>query len=84
MLEHEWLIAMILGGVFVLLGVAALFWGRGEEKDYYDAISTRADAREYLEHWPHRPGADALKIGGWIAVAVGLLAIAIGGLVLLL
>ena len=80
---QDWLIVIVLGGVFILLGIALFFWGRGEEKSYFEAISTRADAREYLEHWPHRPESGALKTGGWIAIAIGLLVIAIGGLLLL-
>ncbi len=83
MLESEWLVIMGLGGVFILLGLAAFLWGKGEEKDYYNTISTRADAREYLEHWPHRPEPQALKIGGRIAISIGLLLIAIGGFLFL-
>ena len=80
MLEHDWLIVMVMGGVFVLLGITTFFWGRGEEKGYYDAISTRSDVREYIEHSPQRPEPGGLKAGGWIAIAVGLLLLIIGGL----
>jgi len=80
--EHDWLIAMVMGGVFVLLGLGAIYLGKGEEKSYYNTISTRADAREFIEHAPHRPEPHGLKIGGWIAISVGLLMIALGGLVL--
>ena len=31
--------AMSLGGVFILLGLATLLWGKREEKDYYDSIN---------------------------------------------
>ena len=84
MFEHDWLVVMILGGVFILLGVATFFWGRGEEKSYYDAISSRPDAREFLEHSPLRPEPGALKIGGWIAISIGLLLLVIGGIMSLL
>ena len=84
MLEQNWLIAMGMGGVFVLLGLAAIFWGKGEEKSYYDVIATRTDVREFLEHDPERPEPGALKIGGWIAISIGLLMIAAGGLLWLL
>ena len=83
MLEHDWLIVMSMGGVFILLGLATVLWGRGEEKSYYDSISTRPDVREYLEHKPERPEPGALKIGGWLAISIGLLMLAIGGLLLL-
>jgi len=72
-------IVMGVGGVFILLGLAAIFWGKGEEKGYYDSVATRPDVREYLEHLPQRPEPGALKIGGWIAIAIGLLMVAMGG-----
>jgi len=73
-----------MGGFFLLLGLGAILWGRSEEGSYYDSLSTRTDAREFLEHWPQRPQFGALKIGGWIAIAVGGLMIIIGGAFLLL
>ena len=72
-------ILMAMGGLFVILGVASMFWGKGEEKSYYNAMSTRADVREYLEREPERPEPGALKIGGWIAIAIGLLMVVAGG-----
>ena len=79
MVENEWLVVMGLGGVFVLLGIAAVFWGRGEERSYYDTAATRPDLREFVEHQPEIPEPGSLKIGGWIAIGVGLLTIGIGG-----
>ena len=70
---------MSLGGVFILLGVGALFWGRGEEKSYYKAISTRSDVREYMEHTPERPEPGGLKVGGIIAIILGLVLLILGG-----
>ena len=80
---HDWFILMGMGGLFILLGLAAIIWGKSEEKSYYDSLSTRPDAREFLEHWPQRPQPVALKIGGWIAVAIGLFMLAMGGIILL-
>lgn len=77
--EHNYFILMGMGGLFVILGIASIFWGKGEEKSYYDAISTRHDAREFLEHQPERPEPGALKIGGRIAIIIGLLMVAMGG-----
>ena len=68
-----------LGGLFILLGVGAFFWGRGEEKSYYKAISTRTDIREYMEHTPERPEPGGLKVGGLIAIIVGLVMLIMGG-----
>ena len=74
----DYLILMGLGGLFVILGIGSMFWGKGEWKSYYNNISTRADVREYLEREPERPEPGALKIGGWIFIAVGLLMIVMG------
>ncbi len=72
-------ILMGIGGLFIFLGLAAIVWGRMEEKSYYDSLSTRTDVREYLEHWPQHPEPGALKIGGWIAIIIGLLMLAMSG-----
>ena len=78
--QWNYIILMGMGGLFILLGVAATIWGRREEKGYYDSLAARrTDVREFLEHSPERPEPGALKIGGWIAIAVGLLMIAMGG-----
>ena len=83
MLHRDCFIMMGIGGLFVILGVGAIIWGKSEEKGYYDSISTRSDVREFMEHWPQRPQPGALKTGGWIAVAIGLLMLAMGGAFLL-
>ncbi len=79
MSQQDWFVLLGMGGLFILLGLAAIIWGRSEEKSYYDSLSTRNDAREFLEHWPYRPQFEALKIGGWIAIAIGVLMIVMGG-----
>lgn len=76
-------IMMGVGGLFIILGVVALLWGRREEKSYYDSIYTRTDVKEFLNHTPDRPEPGALRIGGWIALAIGLLMLALGGAFLL-
>ena len=77
--ERDCFILIGIGGLFIILGIASLIWGKGEEKSYYDALSTRPDVREFVEHEPERAGPGALKIGGWIATAIGLLMLAMGG-----
>lgn len=71
--QTDSIVLMIMGGLIILLGIAGIIWGKKEEKSYYDKLSTRPDTREFVEHWPPRPQFGALKIGGWIAIAVGLL-----------
>ncbi len=78
MSQQDWFGLMGLGVLFLLLGVGAIIWGRNEEKGYYGSLSTRNDQREFLEHWPPRPQFGALKIGGRIALALGLLLVVIG------
>ncbi len=75
-----WVIPVILGGVFVVLGLVAWFWGKREEKNYYDALTTREDLREFFSRWPGRPEPGALKAGGVIAIAVGAVIALIGGI----
>jgi len=77
--HRDCFILMGMGGLFILLGLATIFWGKREEKGYYNAISTHHNAREFLEHLPERPEPGALKIGGRIAIIIGLLMAAMGG-----
>jgi len=79
----DFLIVCMLGVFFLLLGIVAFLWGRYEEKDYYKAISTRSDVREYIEHTPERPEPGGLKIGGLIAVLLGLFTLIMGVALLL-
>ena len=79
MLYGDCFILMVVGGVFFILGLVAILWGKHEEKDYFDAIATRTgDLREFVEHWPQRPQPGALKIGGWIAVTIGVIMLITG------
>lgn len=78
--QDDWLILLGLGGLFLLLGVGAYIWGLSEERSYYDSMPARRfDVREFLERSPFRPEPGALKIGGWIAIAIGLLMLLAGG-----
>lgn len=80
MASQGWLIPVVVGGVFIILGLGVVIWGKREEKEYYDALVTRRDLREFFDRWPFRPEPGALKIGGWIAVAVGLVIAIVGGI----
>jgi len=74
-----WFIPIVVGVVFIVLGLGMVIWGKREEKSYYDSLTTRTDLREFFDHWPRRPEPGSLKIGGWIAVAVGLVIVIVGG-----
>lgn len=81
--QKDSFILMGVGGLFILLGLASLLWGKREDKGYYDSLRTRTDVREFLEHTPERPELGALQMGGWISIAIGLLMLALGGAFLL-
>lgn len=75
----EYFILMIVGGVFLLLGVGAYFWGSREQKGYDDSLATRTDdLREFVAHWPPRPQLGAMKVGGKIAIIISLLLLVTG------
>ncbi len=85
MFYPDYFILMGVGGLFIIIGLAAIIWGKKEEKSYYDALAKRrGDAREFMEHWPPRLQPGALKVGGWIAVAIGVVMLITGGILYLL
>ncbi|HSW57526.1 MAG TPA: hypothetical protein VLH15_03940 [Dehalococcoidales bacterium] len=69
---QELMITAIIGGVFVLLGIIAFLWSRKEEGDWYGSVSKKVDVREFLERQPGRTEHHALRIGGKILIAVGI------------
>jgi len=80
MLHHDCFIMMGMGGLFVILGIVSVVMGKRGEK-HYDT-SAGMDVREFMESGVEA-GSESLKVGGWIAIAVGLLLIVMGGAFLL-
>ncbi len=78
MLEIGWLVSMGTGSLFILLGLGAILWDKKAQNRYYDTTASHTDVREYLEHWPPRRQFGAISIGGWIAIAIGVVLIAMG------
>lgn len=72
-------VLLLIGGFFVLLGVAAIIWDRLEKNKYFDTIAHRPDIREFLTGWPNRPQFGALKTGGFISIILGIV-LFLGGL----
>jgi len=72
-------IMMGMGGFFLLLGIIAFLWARGEERGLNYGLSQRPDLREFITRWPMRVEPGALRVGGWIFITVGLVLIALGG-----
>ena len=65
-------IMVIIGGVFLVLGILGFIWGRKEEQSWYGTVSSRIDVREFVDHSPGRPEPNALRTGGKICIAIGI------------
>lgn len=76
MFYEDRFIVIGVGALFIVLGIAAVIWGVKEEKAYYNGLAMKfGDMREFVERSPHHPQPLALKIGGWISIAVGVVMI---------
>ena len=80
MTEGDWLILVIIGGVFLFLGAVALFWGRYEEKRIFARLAEQHDLREFTLKHVESPQPGALKLGGWLGLALGVV-LGIAGLI---
>jgi hypothetical protein len=76
--EGNWFVLVIVGGVFLVLGIAGLIWGWYEEKQLFEALASQRDLREFSLKHVESPQPGALKIGGLIAIAIGILTLAVG------
>ena len=76
--QADWFILMVMGGVFLILGIALFAWGKRAESNFYDSLATNTDVRKFMERLP-RPRFVSLKIGGRVAIVVGLFIIVMGG-----
>ena len=78
MLQGDWLILVGAGGGFVILGIIGILWGRYEEKRLFEAIAAKRDIRELSLRHVETPQPGALKIGGWIAIILGIVLLVVG------
>jgi len=78
MLETDWVLPMVVGGVFIVFGLVGIVWGKREQESYDDQMSSHHDLREFMDRWPPHPEPGALRIGGWIAVAIGIIMLILG------
>ena len=76
----DWYILLIVGGVFVILGILGIIWGIREEKKVFEALSQKPDLREFTLKHIESPQPGALKIGGWIAVGLGVILLVVGAI----
>ena len=76
--QGDWYILAIVGGIFILLGIIGILWGIREEKRLFEALAAKPDLREFSLRHVETPQPGALKTGGWIAVAVGVVVLIVG------
>ena len=76
--QSDFLVLMGLGLAFIILGVIGILLGMREESSYFNKLAERpGDVKEFVEQ-PHWPQFTALRVGGWIAIAVGVVLLGIG------
>ncbi len=83
MLDADWVLPMVAGGIFILFGLVGILWSKREQDSYDYRMSSRSDLRELMDRWPPRPGPGALKVGGGIAVTIGVIMLLLGVVFLL-
>jgi hypothetical protein len=71
--QGNWYILAIVGGIFIILGIIGIFWGVREEKKLFEELAAKHDLREFSLKHIESPQPGALKIGGWIAIALGVI-----------
>ena len=71
---------LIMGLVFIGVGIGVFFGSKKSEDKYDDTLICRTDMREFMETSPERSGFGAVRTGGIISIVVGavLLVLAIG------
>ena len=83
MVNTDSYIMLVIGGFFLIMALVFFLWARSEERDMNRGLSGRRDLREFLTRWPLRVEAGALRVGGWLFIAIGLVLIILGGILLL-
>jgi protein-S-isoprenylcysteine O-methyltransferase Ste14 len=76
--QGDWFILVIVGVVFIVLGIIGIIWGIREEKRLFERLAAQHDLREFSLRHVESPQPGALKLGGWIAIALGVLMVAVG------
>jgi 3-deoxy-D-manno-octulosonic-acid transferase len=74
-------IILVMGGCFLLLGIIFMLWNKREKNKYYNSILlTRRDIKETITHEHERFWLHAWRIGGRIALIVGIILLIIGAI----
>lgn len=78
MSEDNWIILAIAGGIFLVLGIGGLLWGWLEERNLFRRLAAQRDLREFSLKHVESPQPGALKMGGWIFLALGVVSLVVG------
>jgi hypothetical protein len=76
--EGNWIVLAIAGGVFLVLGIGGLLWGWIEERHIFNRLAAQRDLREFSLKHVESPQPGALKTGGWILLALGVVMLIVG------
>jgi hypothetical protein len=77
-MPEDWLISVIAGGIFLILGLTGIIWGIVEERRIFEDLAHKPDLRRFTTAQIDGPQPDALRIGGWIALVLGLIGLIVG------
>lgn len=72
-------ILLIMGIVFLSAGIGSFFKGKYDEKREYDTLASRTDMKEFIDHSPEQSRGGSLKLGGRIAIIIGVVMLGIVG-----
>lgn len=76
----DWLILVAIGGGFAILGIVGIIWGVVEEKRIFEDLAHRPDLRAFTMSHIEGPQPVALRIGGWIALILGVIGLVSGAI----
>lgn len=81
-MSGTWLAMLVVGVIFLLVGVGGMLWGRREANQDYNILISHADAHTDIKklvgnRWRVNSGAGALMMGGIVSIILGLFLLAL-------
>ena len=77
----HWIILLILGGALIAFGGIFFVWAYLERRSDIDILAhneTNQDVKDLLDEGRISMGPKSLKVGGWLAVTVGVFLLILG------